>query len=91
MDQFRRTREDQFSRTQVDQLSRTQLGSHNPVCDTYGLHTLLGYDKKLCADVINAFVTEVMRFYKFQAKQELELKSVSLAHPGCVTLAGKLL
>jgi len=52
----------------------------------FGLHTLLGYDRKLCADVINAFVSEVMRFYRFQAKQALGLKSVSLAHPGSVTL-----
>ena len=46
----------------------------------------MGYDRKLCADVINAFVSEVMRFYRFRAKHTLGLKSVSLAHPGAVTL-----
>ena len=52
----------------------------------FGLHTLLGYDKNLCTDVINAFVTEVNRFYKYQAKRTLGLDSISLAHPGSVTL-----
>ncbi len=52
----------------------------------FDLRTLLGYDRKLCADIINAFVAEVMRFYRFQAKHFLGLQSVSLAHPGAVTL-----
>lgn len=52
----------------------------------FELRTPLGYDRKLCADVINAFVAEVMRFYRFRAKRLLGLQSVSLAHPGAVTL-----
>ena len=52
----------------------------------FELRTPLGYDRKLYADVINAFVSEVMRFYRFRAKHTLGLTSVSLAHPGAVTL-----
>jgi len=52
----------------------------------FGLHALMGYDKALCADIINAFVTEVNRFYRYQTKQTLGLNSISLAHPGSVTL-----
>jgi hypothetical protein len=46
----------------------------------------MGYDKALCADLINAFVTEVNKFYRYQAKHTLGLDTVSLAHPGSVTL-----
>jgi len=52
----------------------------------HGLHALMGYDKALCADIINAFVTEVNRFYRYQAKHTQCLNSVSLAHTGSVTL-----
>jgi len=52
----------------------------------FGLHALMGYDTKLRADVINAFVTEVTRFYRYHTKQTLGLNSISLAHPGTVTM-----
>jgi hypothetical protein len=46
----------------------------------------LGYDRVLCANVLQAFVTELMRSYKRRAKRHLGLRSVSLAHPGAVTM-----
>ena len=35
------------------------------------LRYLLGYDKKLCADLLTAFVQEVMRSLRFRAKRLL--------------------
>ncbi len=50
----------------------------------WGLRALLGYDRKLCADVVGAFVGEVNRSLRFRAKHTLRLKSVNDAHTGCV-------
>ena len=49
------------------------------------LRYLLGYDRVLCAAVLQAFVTELMGSYKKRAKRELGLRSVQQAHTGTVT------
>jgi hypothetical protein len=49
------------------------------------LRTLCGYDRKLCADVVGAFVSEMERSLRFQAKHELKLPSARAAHTGVVT------
>lgn len=46
----------------------------------------LGYDKKLCADILSAYVSELMHWYKLRAKRVLGLRSVNQAHTGAVTL-----
>jgi hypothetical protein len=49
------------------------------------LRYLCGYDRELCADIIGAFVTEVMGSLRRRAKRLFGLKSVEDAHPGAVT------
>jgi hypothetical protein len=49
------------------------------------LRYLCGYDRKLCSDVVGAFVTEVMRSLRRRAKRLLGLDSVKQAHTGAVT------
>lgn len=51
----------------------------------WDLRCLLGYDRALCASVLGIFVEELMRSYRWRAKQELGLGSVHDAHPGAVT------
>jgi hypothetical protein len=48
------------------------------------LRALLGYDRKLCAEVVSAFVEELSRSLRFRAKHTLGLKSVNDAHTGAV-------
>lgn len=50
----------------------------------WGLRALLGYDRKLCAEVVSAFMAEVDRSLRWRAKRELGIASVSLAHTGSV-------
>ncbi len=50
----------------------------------WGLRSLLGYDKKLCAQVVSAFVGELSRSLKHRAKQALVLDSVRQAFTGAV-------
>jgi hypothetical protein len=50
----------------------------------WGLRALCGYDRELCAKVVNAFVQELSRSLKRRAKQELDLASVKAAHTGAV-------
>jgi hypothetical protein len=50
----------------------------------WGLRALLGYDRKLCAEVVSAFMTEVDRSLRWRAKRELGLASVAEAHTGSV-------
>ena len=50
----------------------------------WGLRALLGYDRKLCAEVVSAFAGEVSRSLKWRAKRELGLRSVDDAHTGSV-------
>ncbi len=50
----------------------------------WGLRALLGYDRKLCAEVVSAFMTEVDRSLSWRAKRELGLASVAEAHTGAV-------
>ena len=52
----------------------------------WGIRAVLGYDRKLCADVVSAFMGEVSRSLKHRAKRELGLASVSLAHTGAVAV-----
>jgi hypothetical protein len=51
----------------------------------WGLRIACGYDRELCADVVNAFVEELMRSLRWRAKRELGLASVDDAHPGAIT------
>jgi hypothetical protein len=50
----------------------------------WGLRALLGYERKLCAKVASAFVTELSRSLAKRAKRELGLASVTHAHTGAV-------
>jgi hypothetical protein len=49
------------------------------------LRTLCGYDRKLCAEVVGAFVGELERSLRFRAKHELKLPSACSAHTGVIT------
>lgn len=49
------------------------------------LRYLCGYDRELCAEVIGAFVTEVMGSLRRRAKRSFGLGSVQEAHAGAVT------
>jgi hypothetical protein len=46
----------------------------------WGLHALLGYDRKLCALVVGAFVEEVLRSLRQRAKRLLGLGSIAVTH-----------
>ncbi|MBE7484258.1 MAG: transposase zinc-binding domain-containing protein [Polyangiaceae bacterium] len=50
----------------------------------WGLRALLGYDRKLCAEVVSAFMAEVDRSLRWRAKRQLGLASVADAHTGGV-------
>ncbi len=50
----------------------------------WGLRSLLGYDRKLCSEVVSAFMTEVDRSLRWRAKRELGLASVGEAFTGSV-------
>ncbi|MCG8556632.1 MAG: transposase zinc-binding domain-containing protein [Proteobacteria bacterium] len=50
------------------------------------LRSVLGYDSRLCSEVMTAFATELMRSYKRRAKQQLGLASVADAFTGTITL-----
>ncbi len=50
----------------------------------WGLRALLGYDRKLCAEVVSAFMAEVDRSLCWRSKRELGLASVADAHTGGV-------
>ena len=52
----------------------------------FSLRYLMGYDKKLCADMLSMFASELMHSYKMRAKHLLGLRSVNDAHTGAVTL-----
>lgn len=50
----------------------------------WGVRALLGYDRKLCAEVTSAFATELSRSLQRRAKRALSLDSVRDAHTGLV-------
>ncbi len=50
----------------------------------WGLRALLGYDRRLCAEVVSAFMKEVDRSLRWRAKREHGLTSMSLAFTGAV-------
>jgi len=50
------------------------------------IRAVLGYDRKLCADVVAAFLGEVSRSLRHRAKRELGLGSVSRMHTGAVAV-----
>ena len=50
------------------------------------LRVLLGYDKRLCAEVLDAFVAPVSRSYKLRAKALLGLDSKGDAMTGAVSV-----
>jgi hypothetical protein len=52
----------------------------------FSLRYPMGYDKKLCADILSAFASELMHWYKLRGKRLLGLPSVNDAHTGAVTL-----
>jgi len=49
------------------------------------LRYLCGYDRRLCSEVVGAFVTEVMRSVRHRAKRMLGLVSMQLGRTGAVT------
>ena len=49
------------------------------------LRSVLGYDSRLCSEVMTAFATELMRSYKRRAKRQLGLASVADAFTGTIT------
>ena len=51
----------------------------------WGLRALAGYDRALCAEVIGAFVEELLRSYRWRAKREGVVASVDAAHAGAIT------
>jgi len=50
------------------------------------LRVLLGYDRRLCAEVLEAFVLELSRSLKRRAKQSLGLETVAQALTGAVSV-----
>jgi hypothetical protein len=48
------------------------------------LRVLCGYDRRLCAEVLEAFVLELSRSLKRRAKKNLGLKTLRAAHTGAV-------
>ncbi len=52
----------------------------------FQLRYLLGYDRELCAAVLNAFVRELSRSYRRRAKEVHGLSSIALAQTGAVTV-----
>jgi hypothetical protein len=50
----------------------------------WGLRALLGYDRKLCSEVVSAFMKEVDRSLRWRAKREHGLTSMSQAFTGAV-------
>ena len=50
----------------------------------WGLRALLGYDRRLCAEVVSAFVGELGRSLRLRAKAALGLGTVADAHTGAV-------
>ena len=50
----------------------------------WGLRALLGYDRRLCAEVASAFVGELGRSLRRRAKAALALGTVADAHTGAV-------
>jgi hypothetical protein len=54
------------------------------------LRYALGYDRKLCATVLGAFVTELSRSYKRRAKREHGLPSISQLCTGAVTFVQRV-
>jgi hypothetical protein len=52
----------------------------------FSLRYLMGYDKKLCADILSAYALELMHSYNLRAKHLLGLHSVKEAHTGAVTI-----
>ena len=50
------------------------------------LRTLCGYDRRLCAAVMRAFIRELHRSLRFRAKREFGLPSVKASFPGTVTV-----
>jgi hypothetical protein len=50
----------------------------------WGLRALLGYDKRLCADILAVVITELGRSLRWRAKKLLGLSSVSDALTGAV-------
>jgi Putative transposase len=52
----------------------------------WGLRAVVGYDRELCALVVDAFVSELQRSYRWRAKRLFGLPSVDEAFPGAVTV-----
>jgi len=52
----------------------------------FSLRYPMGYNKKLCADILSAFASELMHWYQLRGKHQLGLRSVNDAHTGAVTL-----
>jgi hypothetical protein len=71
----------------VDQVLPLDTPVRQWVCSMpFSLRYLMGYDKKLCADILSVYASELMHSYKLRAKHLLGLNSVNDAHTGAVTL-----
>jgi hypothetical protein len=53
----------------------------------YSLRYPMGYDKKLCADILSGYAAELMRWYKQRGRRLLGLQSINDAHIGAVALS----
>jgi hypothetical protein len=75
----------------VDRVLPHSVPIRHWVCSMpFSLRYPMGYDKKLCADILSAYVTELMRWYKLRAKRHLGLRTVHQAHTGAVTLLQRI-
>jgi hypothetical protein len=71
----------------VDQVLPFDTPIRQWVCSIpHSLRYLMGYDKKLCADILSVYVSELMHSYKLRAKHLLGLPSVVEAHTGAVSI-----
>jgi hypothetical protein len=52
----------------------------------WDLRYRIGYDRALCAKVLNIFIRSIFRWLRLRAKHELGLESVEHAYPGAVTV-----
>ena len=71
----------------VDEVFPEEVPMRQWVCSLpWALRYVLGYDRKLCADVLRAFISTLKQCLRRRAKREFGLRSVSEAQVGAVTV-----
>ena len=71
----------------VDEVFPEEVPMRQWVCSLpWALRYVLGYDRKLCADVLRAFISTLKQCLRRRAKREFGLRSVSEAEVGAVTV-----